>query len=310
MKKIVFVTEVNDKKGNLANGVRVGRALAALGHSTTWVSHEQAARGEHFKGADLVLAFGTLLTAESKRPGYFAKIRAAAGPSTAFAMWYFDICCPGMKNSPWKYTTMARVVDRLDWLIMTDHSYAWESKARNFLHLLQGVDPADFDGQPEGPHNRARDIIFTGGHRSPFQDRSWALKRLKTRFSVGIFGRDSGKSIFGRKFWLEHQKSRVVFVPLPPAWAPRRYWSNRIYLATATGTPVVAGWTEGLDDHFEDDREVLFFRTSAEMMNRVEELLEDPGLRILVGRAGRERTLRDHTYSRRAQELMETIFRK
>lgn len=308
MKRIALVTDIQSQRRQLANGVRVGRALRELGYSVFFLSHERAARGVGLKDCDLVLAFGTLVNAESKRSGYFAKIRAAARTSAIFALWYFDICCPGMKNSPWKYQTMSAIVDRLDWLVMTDHSHGWEDKARNFLWLTQGVDPAEFVQEPESPQDRARDIIFTGGHRHPFEDRAWALQRLKTRFSVGIFGRDGGKAVFGREFWQEHQKSRAVFVPAPPPWTPRRYWSNRIYLAAATGTPVVAGWTEGLDEHYEDGREAVFFRTNAEMLDRFQELMDDPGARRRIGRAGRERTLRDHTYKVRAAKLMRTIF--
>lgn len=308
MKRIVVVTDARDARGNKANGIRVAEALAALGHSVAVASHEGAAKGEPLAGADLVLAFGTLLRAERQRPGYFRRIRKAKPPNAAFALWYFDLCCPGMLNSPWKNEAMRAIAPELDWLIMTDHSYAWERHARNFLHLMQGVSPAEFSQEPEGQFSRPRDVIFTGGTQPPFQDRQKALAGLRRRFSLGIYGRDAGQTLFGAAFWREHQRSKVVFVPKPPSWAPRRYWSNRIYLATATGTPAVAGWTEGLEDHFKDGRDVLFYQTQRELEDAVGLLVEDAGARIRIGRAGRERTLRDHTYRRRAEDLMQAIF--
>lgn len=308
MKRIVIVTNPKDGRGNKANGIRVGEALASLGHSVAHASHDQAARGTGLEGADLALLFGTVVSDEARRPGLFAKIRAQVKPSTALALWYFDLCCPGMKNSPWKNTTMTRIAPRLDWLFMTDHSYAWEKHARNFRHLAQGVDPAEFAKTPEPHFSRLRDVIFTGGTQPPFQDREKALAGLRHRFSVVVYGRDAGKTAFGEAFWREHQKSRVVFVPKPPSWAPKRYWSNRIYLATATGTPAVAGWTEGLDEHFQDGRDLLFYRTQPELEDAVDLLLSDTEARIRVGTAGRRRTLTDHTYAKRAAELIAAIF--
>ncbi len=308
MKRVVIVTNPKDGRGNKANGVRVGEAIAALGHSVALAGHEQAARGAALAGADLVLLFGTVVSDENRRPGLVRKIRSQTSPSAAFALWYFDICCPGMKNSPWKNATMRRIAPQLDWLIMTDHSYAWEAHAKNFLHLMQGVDPAEFSREPEGQFSRVRDVIFTGGTLPPFQDREKALAGLRRRFSVGFYGRDAGQTCFGARFWAEHQRSRVVFVPKPPSWTPRRYWSNRIYLATATGTPAVAGWTEGLEEHFRDGRDVLFYNTQAELENAVAMLIEDAAARTRIGKAGRTRTMTEHTYLKRAEQLLAAIF--
>jgi spore maturation protein CgeB len=125
---------------------------------------------------------------------------------------------------------------------------------------------------------------------------------------VAVYGRDAAQTAFGEAFWREHQRSRVVFVPKPPSWAPCRYWSNRIYLATATGTPAVAGWTEGLEGHFQDGRDLLFYRTQQELESAIDLLLSDTEARIRIGTAGRRRTLEDHTYAKRSAELMAAIF--
>lgn len=308
MKRILIVTDQRNGRGHKTNGIRVGEALAGLGHSVAQADHAGAAAGKGIPGADLVLLFGTVVSAEAKRPGYFRKIRAQLKPSTCLALWYFDLCCPGMKNSPWKYRTLAGMAPALDWLFMTDHSWPWEKRAKNFMHLAQGVDPAEFAGTPESHFSRLRDVIFTGGTQAPFQDREKALAGLRRRFSTAIYGRDSGQTCFGPAFWREHQRSRVVFVPKPPSWAPRRYWSNRIYLATATGTPCVAGWTEGLEEHFQDGRDVLFYNTQGELESAIAMLLEDAGARARVGTAGRTRTLTDHTYAKRAAALMAAIY--
>ncbi|MFA5377911.1 MAG: glycosyltransferase [Dehalococcoidia bacterium] len=173
---------------------------------------------------------------------------------------------------------------------------------------MQGVEPSEYSNKRvEEPEPRVRDVIFTGGFAAPFQDRHVAIQALRGHFSVGVFGRNSNRRIYNDDFWREHQRSRIAFIPTPPREAPKQYWSNRIYLATATGTPCVVGWTEGLDEQFEDERDVLYFRTQAEMISQVSRLKADPELRRRIGLAGRERTLREHTYQARSRQLIDAI---
>jgi hypothetical protein len=306
--RIAVVTNSRDGHGNLANGMRVLSALRALGHDVQHMDHHAATDKGRLERQELILCFGTVVTAESQRPGLVSRIRAAKSPGAILAMWYFDLCNPRMKNSPQKYRTMTKIAPLLDWLFMTDGSHDWSDKVPHAMNLMQGVDSSEFVGKNVAqPESRLRDVIFTGGFAPPFQDRLEALRELRKHFSVGVFGRNSQRRIYGDDFYSEHQKSRVVFVPTPPREAPRRYWSNRIYLATATGTPCVVGWTEGLDDHFQDERDVLYFRTPAEMVERVAWFKADPELRARIGMAGRTRTLEEHTYLARSRQLMEAI---
>ncbi len=307
-KRIVVVTRVKSHARNKANGMRVAKALLAIGHDVIQVGHEQGVRRQALAGADLVLIFGTLVTDEAKRPGLFARIRAEKPASAVMALWYFDLCHPAMTHAPWKYTTMRRIVPTLDWLVMTDHSYAWEKHAPRFLHLMQGVDADEFAGKTAPPEPRRRDIIFTGGYHTPFDNRLPLINILKERFWVGVFGSSTGRYLFGDNFFIQHQRSRVALVPRPPAYVERDYWSNRIYLATATGTPCIAGYVPGLERHFEDGKEAMFFHDSREAVQKAAKLVSDPALRQAVGSAGRRRTLTEHTYEARARTLMATIF--
>jgi hypothetical protein len=258
--------------------------------------------------AALVLMFGTVVTAEAKRSGLTASIRKAMPAGSILALWYFDLANPAMRNSPWKYRVMRRIAPTLDWLVMTDHSYAWEQHAPQFLHLMQGVDPADFEGKVWPPEPRARDIIFTGGYHKSFDDRAEAIRLLKTRFRVGAFGAGIGPAIYGQDFFLQYQRSRVAFVPAPIKEATHDYWSNRVYLATATGTPCVVGYTPGIEKHFEDGKEALFYHDNRELIQQTALLVDDPELREWVGFAGRARTLSEHTYTERCKTLMAAIF--
>ncbi|HET8995446.1 MAG TPA: glycosyltransferase, partial [Acetobacteraceae bacterium] len=76
--------------------------------------------------------------------------------------------------------------------------------------------------------------------------------------------------------------------------------SVRLFEATACGTPVISDPWPGLDTLFEPGREIL----TASDSSAVERLLTTPEpLRQEIARAGRRRTLEQHTAAHRAEEL-------
>jgi spore maturation protein CgeB len=79
-------------------------------------------------------------------------------------------------------------------------------------------------------------------------------------------------------------------------WCP----SGRLFEASACGTPILTDAWEGLDAFFEPGREMLVAANPEDVVAALD--LGDTELRRL-GEASRERTLREHTSDRRAQEL-------
>jgi hypothetical protein len=329
--KIAVVTRLKDGNGHPANGTRVATALQRNGHEVKVVDHsvgsvESLPYVINYTDADVVLVFGTLLSAEHVRPGQFAKLRAM-NPEKKIVLWYFDICHHLMKNSPWKFKTLRSVLPFLDGLVTTDHSHPWE-KHLPYLHLMQGIDEAEYEvpareyakeaeetpkqgvRTPQRPipgDGCRRDVILTGGINPPFQERNYAVKLLRSvGMRVDVFGRDSGKRVDGRPFLVEHGRSRIALVPAPPSWTPGPYWSNRIYLAAATGTACLVGQTPGIEEHYAPG-EVVYFHDRPSLVQAAKDMLKDKDLRDDVGRRGRERTLRDHTYRARAVELVKFI---
>lgn len=304
MKNILVLTDKLDNQGNWTNGMKVYKAFRKLGHKVSQDNH--VVKADKLKGFDLIVAFGTLLYPD--RVKHVKRIAREKRSNTILALWYFDACNPTFHHSKHKCEAMRRAIPYLDWLIMTDASYPWGIYAKNFLHLMQGVDPDDFNMKPGPYEGRKYDVIFTGGFKGTFRDREKMLAEIKKRFSLAIYGRNSARRVYGAEFFRAHQQARVVFVPPPPAAVAKRYWSNRIYMATATGTPCVVGYVPGIEKHFANKKEVLFFKTTQEMINCFRHLLNNPIEARDMGLTAREWTLRDHTYEARAKELMEAIF--
>jgi len=80
-------------------------------------------------------------------------------------------------------------------------------------------------------------------------------------------------------------------------WCP----SGRFFEAAACGTPLFSDWFAGLDDFFSDGEELRIVRSTEDVIAAMD--LADSELARMAARA-RERTLDQHTGSRRAEQLV------
>lgn len=83
----------------------------------------------------------------------------------------------------------------------------------------------------------------------------------------------------------------------------------RLFETTGVGTCLVTDWKESLKNLFEPEKEVVTYRSSAECIEKIKWLLDNPLEREGIAKAGQNRTLRDHTYEKRAVELDEIVRR-
>ena len=83
----------------------------------------------------------------------------------------------------------------------------------------------------------------------------------------------------------------------------------RLFEATGVGTLLITDWKENLPEMFEPHKEVIAYRNPEECVGLIEHYLENETEREAIARAGQQRTLREHTYERRARELIEIVER-
>ena len=89
-----------------------------------------------------------------------------------------------------------------------------------------------------------------------------------------------------------------------------KYANNmRLYEATGMGACLLTDAKENLGQLFELDREVVTYRSTEECVEKIRYLLEHDDERAAIAKAGQARTLREHTYAHRMQELVEIIKR-
>jgi len=83
----------------------------------------------------------------------------------------------------------------------------------------------------------------------------------------------------------------------------------RLFEATGTGALLVTDWKTNLHEMFEIDKEVIAYRTHEECAEMIRYYLEHEEEREQIARAGQQRTLRDHTYYQRMQDLVDIVQR-
>jgi len=83
----------------------------------------------------------------------------------------------------------------------------------------------------------------------------------------------------------------------------------RLFEATGVGCMLITDWKENLHRIFEIGKEVVAYRTPEECTELIQYYLTHDQERQVIARAGQERTLRDHTYYQRMQELLGVVQR-
>ena len=131
--KVLIVTERRNNQGAMTNGVRAAMAMQRIGQIVIIREHKQL-KVEDIKAADFILAFGTLIYLRFASQAKWIHDNKRKG--VKFALWYFDACSPGWKQSHKKYSTMMKISPYLDHLFMTDHSYPWENHVKKFNRLI------------------------------------------------------------------------------------------------------------------------------------------------------------------------------
>ena len=77
----------------------------------------------------------------------------------------------------------------------------------------------------------------------------------------------------------------------------------RLYEATGVGTLLITDRKDNLGELFEVGKEVVAYSSKEEAAELINYYLEHPNEAEVIARAGQSRTLRDHTYERRMEEL-------
>lgn len=132
---------------------------------------------------------------------------------------------------------------------------------------------------------------------APSGDHLSAVSSIRKRYQGPAFGCDSYQILSVSKITVN------CHIDVAGQYAD----NMRLFEATGMGTMLITDWKINLHKMFESGREVITYRTAEECVDLVNYYLEHDTEREAIARAGQERTLREHTYYHRMQELDDLV---
>jgi spore maturation protein CgeB len=148
-------------------------------------------------------------------------------------------------------------------------------------------------------HGRGNDVLEAAARRAPIDVYGYGVEDwpegspLRVRYCGEAWGLDMLRVLRGAKIAI----NRHIDVAEDAAN------NMRLYEATGVGALLLTDRKSNLGELFEPGSEVVVYDSAAELAAKVEHFLRHDEERAAIARAGQERTLAEHGYDRRMQEL-------
>jgi spore maturation protein CgeB len=135
------------------------------------------------------------------------------------------------------------------------------------------------------------DVELWGPGVSGLPDAAW----LRRRYKGTAWALDMYQILHNSRITLNHHID-----------VAEQYANNmRLFEATGVGVLLLTDWKVNLSEMFEPGREVVAYRSPEECAELIDYYLEHDAQREAIARAGQQRTLREHSYYHRMQELVD-----
>lgn len=271
---------------------------------------ELAARAVEQWRPDLVVSFGSCMPDESD---YSALRRACDRTGAILAFWLHD--------DPYEFDFHYRAARVADFLFSNDRWAALHMDHPRAAHLPLAASPTAHFRQR--PARRRFDVFFCGvafeNRKHVVSDLADTLRRVNTL----VTGSDwPTKSLpFAQDRHLSNEEvadgcaASLLVLNLGRSlhFANDRYRLDPSTPGPRTFEAAMAGaaqayFATGLEicEYYEPGSEVFLFDSPRDFAGLVDSLLAEPDRAAAVGLAAQRRTLRDHTYARRAERILRT----
>ena len=160
------------------------------------------------------------------------------------------------------------------------------------------------------------DVSFVGSVSVDHQQRIALLEAVARRYDLKVWGarpqtlpassplhRCFQDEVWGADMYQVLRRSRITLnshIDL----AGREAGNMRLFEATGVGAFLLTDFKDNLDTLFAPDREVAVWRSVDECLKVIDRHLRDDNGRAAIAHAGQTRTMAQHTYRRRAAEIL------
>ena len=228
----------------------------------------------------------------------------------AFRIAVGQIACP---LPEWQF------LDGLDLILTSFPHYVPRFRARGIAseYFRIGFDPIVLD--EIGPTSPDLACTFVGGISRAHAGRLNLLEHLANNLDITFYGYGADDLAPGSAVAARH-RGEAWALAMYQALARSRITVNvhidaaennannmRLYEATGCGALLVTDHKDNLADLFEPEREVVTYRSADEAVEKVRYYLDHPAEAAQIARAGQARTLREHGYRHRMEELIEIL---
>jgi hypothetical protein len=195
-----------------------------------------------------------------------------------------------------------------------DH-YRGRGMKSQLFHL--GFEPRILENL--SPGKKRHDIVFIGGLSGHHRESEVLLETLCLRYRTevwgyGIEGVPAGSPIrksyhgplWGKDMYQTLRNARIGFnrhIDIAGDYAN----NMRLYETTGVGSLLLTDHTSNISEMFVPGREVITYRDPDECIEGARYYLEHDRERDALALAGQKRTLEEHTYSHRMQELVDIV---
>ena len=124
------------------------------------------------------------------------------------------------------------------------------------------------------------------------------------------FGGDGLGVIRGHELNKLYAQSRIVIGDtLCPNFNYPYYFSDRLFEATGRGAFMIFPYIQGLEDYFRSEELVTYkYNDFTGLKSTIDYYLENDEKREEIRKRGFERTKKDHTYLKRWEQIIKTIY--
>jgi len=163
------------------------------------------------------------------------------------------------------------------------------------------------------------DTVFVGGVSTNHERGIRDFEEVSRRVPLGVWGYGADKLPSSSPLYRRHQgeawglhmynilaNSRVALnrhIDVSQNFAN----NMRMFEGTGVGTCLLTDFKVNVHEFFDPDREIVCYESGMDCMEKALYLLEHERERSQIAQAGQRRTLRDHTYARRMEELVEIV---
>lgn len=165
-------------------------------------------------------------------------------------------------------------------------------------------------------------VVHVGGYGPIHDERNQLLEQVAQRVDVDFWGYDVRNlaldspihrcyrgEAWGLDMYNIRHNSRITLTKHITSVAGRYANNMTLFEATGVRTCLVTDMKDNLHELFEPDREVVVYTCAEDCIEKVRYLLEHEDERAAIAKAGQERTLREHTWYHRMQELVDILKR-